>query len=111
MSQIEEVSEKTVKAENKSEEIIQREDVIQRVQEDGGRNVDAFLLPGDGDRNKNLPQTSSVFQAPHVFSPWVMSYQMTPTFSPFFVNVPTFSSFDANFSNQFYCPGRNDQEQ
>ena len=57
--------------------------------------------------SKNIPQTSSVFETyPQAFSPWYMNYSITPTFSPFFVNVPTFSSFDATLSNQFYCPSR-----
>lgn len=58
--------------------------------------------------SKNVPQTSSaVFEpVPQIFSPWQMGFQQwTPTYSPFFVNVPTFSAFDASFSNQFYRPG------
>lgn len=43
---------------------------------------------------------------PQVFSPWYMGYPITPTFSPFYVNVSTFSAFDANINNQFYAPNR-----
>ena len=56
-----------------------------------------------------MPQTTpAVYDMPQhqVYSPWVMGYQMTPTFSPFYVNVnvSNFSAFDANFNNQFYAP-------
>jgi hypothetical protein len=60
-------------------------------------------LPTD----KNLPHTSCAFELPQVYSPWYVNIPITPTFSPsvpFFVNLSSFSAFDANYSNQFYAP-------
>ncbi len=57
--------------------------------------------------NKNPPQTSAAtYELPQIFSPWCMPYHtLSPNYSPYFMNVPSFSSFDASIGNQFYNAG------
>lgn len=61
------------------------------------------LVVQEENKSKN-PLLNPSFE---VFSPWYVSIPLTPNFSPnvpFFVNFSTtFSSLDSNFSNQFCC--------
>lgn len=93
----------TVKTENRSEEPDLPD--LSNPEDDNEEEAE----PAD----KNLPQTSTAFELPSVYSPWYLSIPITPTFSPtvpFFVNIPTFSAFEANFSNQFYCPRKSSEK-
>jgi hypothetical protein len=96
----------TVKTENRSEEPDLAD--LSNPEEDDENEEEAAERA-----DKNLPQTSTAFELPSVYSPWYLGIPITPTFSPsvpFFVNIPTFSAFEANFSNQFYCPRKSSEK-